>query len=167
MARFAGSILLDNNAIGDAVDLGVWQALLDAYDGQMETVIEVEAEAGTYFRKKADSRELMVTMRRLTIHDVSRGEQVKLALKTAGMSLDPGERDLWAHAHQRADGWILCGPDKASLRVAVRLGLRDRLVSLEQLLGDAGLPTKALPYHQTKKWLDDTIGKIAVEEALS
>ncbi len=47
MARSRAPILLDNNVIGDAVDLGVWKALLGAYAGQLETVTEVEAEAGT------------------------------------------------------------------------------------------------------------------------
>lgn len=34
------------------------------------------------------------------------------------------------------DAWVLCGPDKASLRIGVRARLRDRLVALERLLDD-------------------------------
>ena len=56
--------------------------------------------------------------------------------------LDEGEQALWAHALARADAWVLCGPDKASLRIGVRLGLRDRLVALERLLDDAGFRPK-------------------------
>ena len=42
-------------------------------------------------------------------------------------------QSLWAHARKRDDAWILCGPDRASLRCGVRLGFRERLVSLERL----------------------------------
>jgi hypothetical protein len=35
--------------------------------------------------------------------------------------LDLGEQSLWAHALSRPDEWVLCGPDKASLRFGVRL----------------------------------------------
>ena len=38
----------------------------------------------------------------------------------------------------RTDAWVLCGPDKASLRCGVRLGYREQLVSLEGLLDDVG-----------------------------
>ncbi|MBA4165527.1 MAG: hypothetical protein C0510_13025 [Erythrobacter sp.] len=164
MARFQGSVLLDNNAIGDAVDLRVWNGLLGAYDGQLETVAEVEGEAGSYFRRKPNGTELMESIARLTIHQVTPLERASLYTQLDGMALDAGEQDLWAHAHMRQDGWILCGPDKASLRAAVKLGLKDRLVSLEQLLKDAGLATKGLREHQTKAWLDKTVGQIVVEE---
>lgn len=166
MARTKGPILLDNNAIGDAVDLGVWNGLLGAYAGQIETVEEVSEEAGTYFRKKAGQAQLMASMAKVAVNEVSTTERVRLSIRLEDIALDDGERDLWAHACGRDDGWILCGPDKASLRAAVRLGLRDRLISLEQLLEDAGLKTKGLRQHQTKKWLDQTLSQIVVEEAL-
>ena len=37
--------------------------------------------------------------------------------------LDPGKQALWAHALGRGDGWLLCGPNKARVRLGVRLGL--------------------------------------------
>ncbi len=166
MARSRAPILLDNNVIGDAVDLGVWKALLGAYAGQLETVTEVEAEAGTYFREQENSAELMSSLKQLKIHTVTKLDQAKLVASLGGLELDSGERDLWAHARERKDRWILCGPDKASLRTAVKLGLRDRLVSLEQLLEEAGLSTKRLPNHQTRKWLEKTVGQFVVEEIL-
>lgn len=166
MARSTGSVLLDNNAIGDAVDLGVWNGLLEAYAGQLETVAEISSEAGTYFRKMPEQVALMASLGKLTVYEVTTVERVRLSVRLENVALDDGERDLWAHACGRADGWILCGPDKASLRAAVRLGFRDRLISLEQLLADAGLKTKGLRQHQTKKWLDQTISQIVVEEAL-
>ena len=56
--------------------------------------------------------------------------------------LDAGEQMLWTHALTRSDAWVFCGPDKASLRLGIRLGFRERLVSLERLLLDAGFRSK-------------------------
>ena len=57
-----------------------------------------------------------------------------VAVSAPDIALDLGERSLWAHALTRSDAWVLCGPDKASLRFGVRLGFRERLVALEWLL---------------------------------
>lgn len=164
MPQFRGTILLDNNAIGDAVDLNVWRGLLGAYGGQFETVEEIKGEAGSYFRSLPDSMELMASLRRVKGHSVTKAQVSAVEAKVSGVALDRGERDLLAHAHDRKDAWVLCGPDKASLAAAVQLGLRDRLISLEQLLQDAGLPTKGLPTHMTKTWLDRTVSEIVVAQ---
>jgi hypothetical protein len=166
VAKHRGPILLDNNGIGDAVDLGVWNALIGAYRGQLETVREVEEEAGTYFRELSDPATLMASLKLLEVHDVTPQERSNLAVRTQGIALDPGERDLWANALGRKPGWILCGPDKASLRAAVRLGLAEKLVSLEELLENAGLSTKGLPDNHTNKWLRRVVGELIVEEIL-
>ena len=47
---------------------------------------------------------------------------VTLLLDDLVRFLDPGEQALWAHALGRGDGWLLCGPDKARVRLGVRLG---------------------------------------------
>ena len=79
--------------------------------------------------------------------------------------LDAGERTLWAHALTRSDAWVLCGPDKASLRFGVRLGFRDRLVSLEALAGGRGpSPQGALKDAYTTAWLAKTLGELAMPE---
>jgi hypothetical protein len=79
--------------------------------------------------------------------------------------LDEGEKALWAHALTRSDAWVLCGPDKASLRIGVRLNLRDRLVALERLLDDAGFraksPIKGAYRHD---WLNRTLVELAQRE---
>lgn len=166
MAKHRGPVLLDNNAIGDVVDLGLWKGLLASYPGQLVTVREIEGEAGTYFRGLSDGVALMASLQQLRVHDVTRAERDAVAARTLGVALDPGERDLWAHALGRQDGWILCGPDKGTLRASVKLGLEARIVSLETLLQDAGLSTKGLELHQTEAWLRRTIGPMIVEERL-
>ena len=45
---------------------------------------------------------------------------------------------LRAHALNRDDVWVLCGLHNASLRFGVRVGLREHLVSWEDLLDDVG-----------------------------
>ena len=79
--------------------------------------------------------------------------------------LDVGERSLWAHALTRNDAWILCGPDRASLRFGIRLGFRDRLVALERLLSDAGhRPRQALRPAYTTRWLDTALSELSLLE---
>ena len=72
------------------------------------------------------------------VHVVGNRERAELAVRVHDIALDIGEASLWAHALNRDDAWVLCGPDKASLRFGVRVGFRDRLVSLEGLLDDVG-----------------------------
>jgi hypothetical protein len=79
--------------------------------------------------------------------------------------LDAGELMLWSHAITRSDAWVLCGPDKASLRVGIRLGFRERLVSLERMLSDVGhRPKIELRQAHTQKWLEHTLTQLALLE---
>ena len=86
-------------------------------------------------------------------------------LHKGNIALDQGEEALWAHALGRSGVWLLCGPDRASLRCGVRLGFRARLVSLEELLDRVGHRAVA-PLRQayTKKWHDRVIGQMILEE---
>ena len=95
------------------------------------------------------------------MHAVTDRERAELALRVQDIALDLGEESLWAHALGRSDRWVLCGPDKASLRCGIRLEFRERLVSLQELLNGVGhRPRVALKRHYTKKWLDGTLGEL-------
>src|SRR5690606_28279196 len=99
------------------------------------------------------------------VHALGDREIAAAVVRAPDIALDIGERSLWAHALTRTDGWILCGPDKASLRFGVRLGHRDRLVALERLLEEAGYRPKAplkLPY--ASRWLEKTLGELVLSE---
>ena len=79
------------------------------------------------------------------MHKVADREHAELAVRVTDITLDRGERSLWAHAIDRTGAWYVCGPDRASLRVGVRLQFRECLVSLEELLHRAGhRPRQAL-----------------------
>jgi len=58
------------------------------------------------------------------VHYVGDRERAELLVRIQGIALDKGKEALWAHALRRDDGWFLCGPDKASLRCGVRLGMK-------------------------------------------
>lgn len=52
------------------------------------------------------------------------------------------------------ESWILCSPDKASVRAAVTLGCGDRLCSLEDLARIVGTrPDPPLRHQFTSEWL--------------
>jgi hypothetical protein len=94
---------------------------------------DLETQTGRQRRRveqQIDRNVLRATLK--AIHPVSDAEKAAALLRDDQVRfLDAGEMMLWAHTLGRADVWVLCGPDKASLRVGIRLGFRDRLVSLE------------------------------------
>ena len=150
MMRHRGPVLVDTNAIIESHRVAAWRALTGGY--RVETVEEcvAETQAGAQRRRperRIDETELRGSLS--AVHSVSDVERANLALRKQAIALDIGEESLWAHALSRHDPWILCGPDRASLRCGIRLGFRERLVSLERLISDAGhrprLPLRA-PY---------------------
>ncbi|HJP67495.1 MAG TPA: hypothetical protein VJ846_01240 [Sphingomicrobium sp.] len=168
MARFTGSVLLDTNTIIEVHRVSGWRALSSGY--ALETVETVVMETHTGFQRRdpaqqIDQGALRASLRK--VHQVNKLQEAKLRLKLLEevIDLDAGEFALWAHMMDREDAWMLCGPDKASLRFGVRQGLRARMISLEQLLGDAGLQRTrpSLRDNFTKAWLDRVLGEFAIE----
>ena len=95
----------------------------------------------------------------------ARLRRAELALRKGNIALDEGEDALWSHALGRSGPWVLCGPDRASLRCGVRLGYRERLVSLEELLDHVGYrPTAELRRPYTKRWQDEVVRLMYLEE---
>lgn len=132
-------ILVDTNIIIEAVRVGCWSALTAHY--RVETVSKCCEEARTGNRRRAGYIEVTEEdlRTRLTVHRVSDIDLAHLVLQDAeSFRLDDGERHLWAHGLQRTDEWWVCCCDHAAVNAAVRLGWRDRLVSLEELTNHAG-----------------------------
>jgi hypothetical protein len=164
MPRHHGPVLVDTNVIIECWRVTAWKALCGGY--AVETVGDcfIETQTGCQQRRPEEQIDRDVLANTLTavhaVHEVDRAEAVIRGSLIA--YLDAGERALWAHAISRKDTWVLCGPDKASLRIGIRLGLRDRLVSLERMLGDVGFKPKLdlrSPY--TQKWLDQALAQLA------
>lgn len=168
MGRHRGPILVDTNAIFECFRIGGWRALSNGYP--LETVEDCVTETQTGYQRRRpeqqiDAKELRAALK--AIHQVSDGELAAVAIAAPDIALDVGERSLWAHALTRDDGWILCGPDKASLRFGIRLGHRDRLAALERLLDEAGYnPKIPLRTNYTSAWLDRTLGELVISEGI-
>ena len=164
VARYRGPVLVDTNVILEAHRTGSWRALTGGYS--IETVEDCVTETQTGFQgrrpeQRIDAGELRASL--ATVHSVEIHERAELALRIPGISLDRGEASLWAHALHRRDGWVLCGPDKASLRCGLRLGFREQLISFERLLNDAGYrPRTALRLPYTRKWLEKSLGNLVL-----
>jgi hypothetical protein len=167
MARHTGPVLVDTNTIIDAHRTGAWIALSSGY--QLETVEECVTETQTGFQRRKpeeqiNAKELRSQLK--AVYGVSDLQRATVALQSDGIALDPGEQALWAHALARNDAWVLCGPDKASLRFGVRMKCRDRMISLERLLTEAGRSAKGLDEKHTTKWLDRVLGEFVIDEAM-
>ena len=168
MARHPGPVLVDTNAILESFRIGAWRALSGGY--AVETVEDCVTETQTGFQRRRPEQQIEVKELRASlaaVHGVGDQELAAMAVLAPDIALDIGERSLWAHALTRKDGWMLCGPDKASLRFGVRLGYRDQLVALERLLDEAGYrPKEALKVAYTTKWLEKTLGELFISEGL-
>lgn len=167
MARWRGPVLIDTNVIVEAWRVDAWRALRGGYG--LETVEECVIETQTGFQNRRpeqqiDREALLAGLK--VIHKVSDAERAAALVRDGEIAmLDEGEKALWAHALARSDAWVLCGPDKASLRIGVRLGLRERLVALERLLDDAGFrPKTPLRTAYGQGWLDRTLVELAQRE---
>lgn len=166
MARHSGPVLVDTNAILETFRVGGWRALAGGYG--VETVEECITETQTGYQRRQPEQQIDGADLRgslASVHTVGDPELARVAVSAPDIALDIGERCLWAHALTRADAWVLCGPDKASLRFGVRLGFRDRLVALEWLLEAVGFrPKLSLRPAYTRGWLEKTLGELFMAE---
>lgn len=146
-------VLIDTNAIIEAVRTGTWNGLTGGM--LVETIEECRAEA----RRGDSTRPSYVAVsaadlgRLHRVHAVSAVQRAEYLLGDPdAVGMDAGEQDLFAHAFQRANAgdlaWVVCSPDKASIRAAVRLDWADQLRSLEALAVAVGArPTTPLKSH--------------------
>lgn len=166
MTRHRAPVLVDTNAILECFRVGAWRALSGGY--AVETVEDCIIETQTGYQRRSPEMQIDEALLRSSlkaIHPVVDAQRAIVAVRAPDIALDVGERSLWAHALTRSDAWVLCGPDKASMRFGVRLGLKNQLIALETLLADAGhRPKGALRSNYTAKWLDKVLGELFISE---
>ena len=154
-------VLVDTNVIIEAHRTAAWAALVGAYG--VETVEDCVTETQTGYQQRPREQWIDVAVLRDSLaaaHEVADRERAELAVRVGSIALDRGEESLWAHALGRSGAWFFSGPDRASLRAGVRLGFRERLVSVEELLDAAGhRPRLALKRAYTKKWMSGVVGR--------
>lgn len=156
-------VLVDTNVIIEGHEQNWWTALTGGYRIQTVETCVVEAMTGSHNWNQTRPTDDELRQSFDAIHAVSRNERAKVLL-AGGALLDEGERDLWAHALAREDTWILCGPDRASMRFGYEQQQRDRLVSLGKLLDTIGYtPRNALRSHFEQAWLDEVIRKLVLD----
>jgi hypothetical protein len=167
MARHRGPVLVDTNVILECWRVGAWRALTGGYGVETVEDCVIETQTG-YQRRRAEQQidQAALTASLATVHKVGDAERAAAVVRDGLFAyLDPGEASLWAHALTRTDAWVLCGPDKASLRFGVRVGLRDRLVALETLLHDVGhRPATALRNNYTSAWHTKAVAELVMME---
>ena len=160
-------VLVDANVVIEAYRTATWAALAGAYG--IETVEDCVEETQTGYQNRPREQWIDVAYLRESLAGVREAtelERAELAVRVGGIALDRGEESLWAHALGREGSWLLSGPDRASLRAGVRLGFRERLVSVEELLEIAGhRTTTRLKEAYTKKWMRDVMSQIVIDEA--
>jgi hypothetical protein len=166
VVRHSSPVLLDTNVILEAHRTSSWKALSGGYGIETVETCVIETQTGFQRRRmelQIDETELRARV--VAVHKVADIQRAEVLIRSPDIALDPGERDLWAHAMRRHDAWVLCGPDRASLRFGVRLGFRDRFVSLERLLEDAGFGARGrLRVNYTTRWLASTLNELAIAE---
>ena len=166
VARHHGPVLVDTNVILETHRVGSWRALTGGY--RVETVEDCVTETQTGFQRRRPERRIDAGELRASlavVHSVGDRERAELAIRAHDIVLDRGEASLWAHALHRDDAWVLCGPDKASLRFGVRMGFRERLVSLERLLDEVGYrPRSSLRTAYTRRWLGGMLSELVLVE---
>ena len=161
-------VLVDTNVVIEAYRTATWPALAGAY--RVETVADCVTETQTGYQHRHRQQWIDVAELRESlaeVHEVTDFERVELAVRIGGIALDLGEESLWAHALGRSGAWFLSGPDRASLRVGVRLGFRECLVSVEELLEAAGYRTRTeLKQAYTRKWMRGVVSEMVIAEAI-
>lgn len=162
-------VLADTNVIIEAVRTRCWNALTGALRIESVETCRDEALAGNPHRAGYVTVGAGDLARLGAVHPVSVLERATFGIhypNAAGM--DDGERDLFAHAYRRAsagdDLWLLCSPDRASIRAAVALGWAERLESLEALVERVGgRCNPPLAEHFGKRWLAESRTRFLLE----
>ena len=159
-------MLVDANVIIESHRIGAWPALAGGY--RVETVEDCVTETQTGFQLRREEQSISLSELRASLgaeHPVDDRERAELLVRIDGIVLDRGEESLWAHALGRDDSWFLCGPDRASMRCGVRLGFRDRIVSLEALLAGIGHRARMAPKrHYTRQWQEGVLVEFGFAE---
>ena len=149
-------VLVDTNIIIEAVRTRCWNGLRGHYELVTVEKCREEAQSGiarTPGYVVVEDSDLSTGIEIVAVTDHERARLFMAGSETA--ALDDGERDLWAHAYSRANGWKATCADQAAVRVAMQFDWGDRLVSLEELVVSGGMRARPpLKRHYTARSLN-------------
>jgi hypothetical protein len=155
-------VLVDTNIIIEAVRTNCWSAMSGYFT--METVEKCLEDLRRRDYVKVDPAQLKKGLSK--VHKVSSAQAAAFAIAMPNADeLDPGERQLFAHALGRADAWVGSCADRNALRAAFGLSWKDRFVSLEVLAQATGARPD-LKQHYRERWLSDVRTGFLLEKGL-
>lgn len=148
-------LLLDAGPIIKLFELGVWDEFIARCDVTVSRTVAEEAKYASlefeYIRVNLDDYEKQNSIK---IVDVELSnvkafhEKFDLQYKAI---IHPGEKEMLAFLYDSSKSWLVCAADKAVFRVLGLLGKAEQGISLEEVLGQVGLP-KPLEWQYTKKF---------------
>lgn len=166
--RASRRILVDANAIIEAVRTGSWAAITGQLEVESVVACRDETLSGSPVTVAGYVRVTPSDLSRMrAVHEVDDTTRAAFKLAYANADgMDAGEHDLLAYARSLTDvEWAVCSPDKASIRAAVALGLGDYLCSLEELADAVGVrPKPPLRRQYTSLWLKEFRTRVLLEE---
>lgn len=156
-------VYLDTCVILAAHRAGCWRALAPRFSLHTTQVCRAELTQGNPKDPHYIAVDMQAFDQTVTIHLTTTELAATAALQTSVLfDIDAGERDLLAWGIAQPDALLLTTGDRAAILAACRLGLQDKLISLEELARDAGLH-KPLPKQFTKAWLSEVRTKFLME----
>lgn len=162
MARLR--VFIDTNAIVEAHRTGCWKAIVGSHCIETVEQIVIECATGDKLRRDYVPVDIEALRARIEVRKVKKQELIDLELKLAGaVVLDEGEKHLIAYAINQKGEWWICSPDNYSVRAAIKLGIKDKLISLEKIAVESGV-RPSLKSQYGKKWLRKKITQLLFEE---
>lgn len=154
-------VLIDTNVIIYSDRIKIWKAI--AHNFKLHTVEKVINEA---IRKPMERMPISINEAELrasftVIYNVSDKEKTQWIIdnpEIMELAVDEGEADLLAYMYicGKAKVWFLCGPDVGSMKGLHKMGMLDKLVSLEYLHKMCGITKKINQEQYTQKWHSGT-----------
>lgn len=164
MAAKTPPVYLDTCVVLAAHRYRCWNGLAGHFNLHTTQVCRQELVQGN----SRDPRHVQVDMfafdQKVDVHQTPMARRAEALLRSPTLSdVDAGEMDLLAWCAAQPEALLLTTGDRAAILAACRLGLRESLVSLEELANMAGLRPQ-LPRHFTKAWLAEVRSEFMLED---
>ena len=159
-------VLMDSNAIIEAHRLRCWPNLLAFFSIETVDMCAREcASGGSQLRRDYVPVDTQALRKNSVVHVVNDAMRMELILKEpSAADIDDGEKDLLAFAMTLPKNvFLICSPDKACMKVAAKMGLLDRLISLQSLAERVGRGNLKFKLNYTEKWHRQQCSAIQME----
>jgi hypothetical protein len=150
------NIYVDTNIIIEAAKLGIQEHIQGHYSN-LKTVNKCIEEIETGNRYSCQRLNIDTSFFKESSCEPSNIQLAELEIKLNNeMDLHAGEKHLFASIMSLKPGtFLVCSPDKASIRAAKKLGILNRMITFEELLASSGRDTVKLEQQFTRKWHDN------------